>query len=379
MNTIELIMVTGVNNNKFYRMTELGDGTFRVEYGRIGLTSTTEVYPISRWTSKYNEKIKKGYRDVTDLKVQKESGKISFESIEVEEFYTNFQKYVKNSVGRNYQIVSNSVTPQMISEVQGHINELLSCKEDFEKFNKNLISIFTILPRKMDNVKNYLVGPNSNIDLKIQMEQDILDSLSSQVLTNTFDADMSLKDILGCSLEISTEDHSWLSPLILKTNSSKYRPYKIFKVITDSQYFNNWLSAQDNKHTEYLIHGTRNANVFSILKSGLIIRPTNAILSGSVYGDGVYHSAHVDKSLNYTGSDLDKIFFIQNVHMGTPFIYNGWYREGKSISKSQMNYKYLKSQGYDSLYVKPGDGLRNSEYIVYNKEQTRTDYILWMK
>lgn len=57
---IELIMVTEYNSNKFYRMTDTGDGLFKVEYGRVGVTSIDESYPISRWDSKYKEKIKKG-------------------------------------------------------------------------------------------------------------------------------------------------------------------------------------------------------------------------------------------------------------------------------------------------------------------------------
>ncbi len=128
------------------------------------------------------------------------------------------------------------------------------------------------------------------------------------------------------------------------------------------------------------LYGTRNPNVFNILKSGLLIRPSNAAtISGAAYGEGIYHSAHTAKSLNYTGYDNDKIFFIQNVHMGKEYTYNGWYRDGKDISRSQMNYKDLKKLGYDSLYVRPGDGLQNSEYIVYNKEQTITEYLLWLK
>lgn len=65
--------------------------------------------------------------------------------------------------------------------------------------------------------------------------------------------------------------------------------------------------------------------------------------------------------------------------MGNPYTYSGWYRDGKDIGRHQMNYDYLKSKGYDSLYVKPGDGLLNSEYIVYNKEQSITDYLIWLK
>lgn len=104
-----------------------------------------------------------------------------------------------------------------------------------------------------------------------------------------------------------------------------------------------------------------------------------AVISGAAYGEGIYHSAHTAKSLGYTGYDNDKIFFIQNVHMGKPYTYNGWYKDGKDISRNQMNYKDLKALGHDSLYVRPGDGLQNSEYIVYNKEQTITEYLLWLK
>ena len=43
-----LVMVTAINNNKYYDMTEQGD-TLLVKYGRIGSTETTKTYPISKW------------------------------------------------------------------------------------------------------------------------------------------------------------------------------------------------------------------------------------------------------------------------------------------------------------------------------------------
>jgi hypothetical protein len=44
-----------------------------------------------------------------------------------------------------------------------------------------------------------------------------------------------------------------------------------------------------------------------------------------------------------------------------------------------MNYRDLKKRGCDSLYVEAGDGLLNSEYIVYNTEQYFYNYLIWMK
>lgn len=68
-------------------------------------------------------------------------------------------------------------------------------------------------------------------------------------------------------------------------------------------------------------------------------------------------------------------FFLQEVHMGNPFIYDGWFR-GNSFP---LKYDELKKRGFDSTYVKAGNGLRNSEYIVYKSEQTHTQYLVWMK
>ena len=71
-----LICITANNNNKYYRMIPKGD-TFDVEYGRVGASCQHASYPISQWDKKYNEKIKKGYVDQTDL-VKEELGEVLF-------------------------------------------------------------------------------------------------------------------------------------------------------------------------------------------------------------------------------------------------------------------------------------------------------------
>lgn len=376
---IELILVSSENSNKFYRFQDTNDGNFKVEYGRVGVTSINEVYPISRWDSKYREKIKKGYRDVSDLKAQTIDGKITFNSSDVEHFYQCFSRYTKENVGRNYTISSGAVTKAMIDDAQGSINGMLTAKS-VDEFNKNLLYLFTALPRRIADVRHELLRDLEKKDSRVSKEQDILDSLSSQIITNLVQGDQNIEDLLGVKIELIPNLDS-VDKLIMSTNSSKFKPYKLYKIThkARTELFNTWLDKQDNKTCELLIHGTRNPNIFSILKAGLLIRPTNAVISGAAYGEGVYHSAHTDKSLGYTGYDSDKIFLIQNVHMGNPYVYEGWYRDGKGISRQQMRYDYLKSIGNDSLCVKPGDGLRNSEYIVFNADQTNTEYLLWMK
>lgn len=377
MKAVELIMVSADNNNKFYRMVDTEDGYFDVEYGRVGVTSIKERYPISRWDSKYREKIKKGYKDVSDLKITVTEGKIVFNSTDVEHFYKCFSKYTKENVGRNY--TSSAVTRIMVDTAQNFINEMITTST-VDQFNKYLLEVFKVLPRKIVDVRQALLRDFSKKDEYIKEEQDMLDALSSQIITNYLEKDLSLEDLLGIRIEsIPTPD--WVQPLVMSTNTSRYKPYKIYKIthLKRAQKFDDWVKQQSNSSCELLIHGTRNPNILSILKYGLILRPTNAVISGAAYGNGIYHSSHSDKSLNYTGYDSDKIFLIQNVHMGNPYVYSGWYKDGKGLSRSQMHYQHLKSIGHDSLYVKPGDGLRNSEYIVYNEDQTVTEYLIWLQ
>ena len=54
---IKLVCVTSNNNNKFYYMEDLHNGSFKVTYGRVGASETTLTYPISDWNKKYKEKI----------------------------------------------------------------------------------------------------------------------------------------------------------------------------------------------------------------------------------------------------------------------------------------------------------------------------------
>ena len=53
-----MICVTPNNNNKFYNMEEVGDGTFKVEYGRVGAEPTRLTYQMYDWDKKYREKLK---------------------------------------------------------------------------------------------------------------------------------------------------------------------------------------------------------------------------------------------------------------------------------------------------------------------------------
>lgn len=380
MNDTYLMFVgieNGIQSNKYYNMIPSGN-IFTAKYGRVGQRESTKTYPISKWYSVYNSKLRKGYTDITDFKRSTTIVQSSSSNQIFDEFYDRFKTYTRTSVQSNY--ISEGCTQKQIDEAQNVLNGIINNNFlTIDDINKRLLEIYRIIPRRMDDVRSYLVYNKSDVKSIVAREQDALDSMDSVNITHTTDP---LKDLDIIFEEGDQYDIDIINDLLSATNSSHYRIHKVYRIVNPRtrKSFDDFLSKTKNKQCEYLIHGTRNPNVLSILKSGLLIRPTNAaVISGAAYGNGVYHSAHTDKSLGYTGRDNDCIFFIQNVNMGNPYIYEGWYSKGKDLDRSNMNYNYLSKNGYDSLYVKPGDGLRNSEYVVYNAEQTDTSYLVWMK
>lgn len=366
----------GVQSNKFYDMSDNGDGTFTAEYGRVGSSKTSHTYPISKWNSKLNSKLRKGYEDITELKrastvVNSNSGNTVFN-----QFFDILSQYTKSTISTNYLV--DKCSDAQLKKSQELIDTLTSVKSTSDA-NDLLLALYKVIPRKMDNVNNYLVSDISNVPALVKSNRDLLKSMDSSNIIHTTDPFKELNIVFE---EVSKKELKIIEGIINPSNNTRYKIHKVYKVTQNSRikHFEKFISKEDNPKTELLIHGTRNPNVLSILKQGLLIRPSNAAyISGAAYGNGVYHSAHTAKSMGYTGRERDAIFLIQDVHIGNPYTYKGWYRDGKDISRSQMNYKDLKSMGYDSLYVKEGDGLLNSEYIVYDHNQTVTKFIVHFK
>lgn len=369
----------GINSNKFYKMTPTSDGEeFKVEYGRVGKgTPQKTSYPMSKWNRKYGEKLKKGYRDITDLKQGVTVEQVNSNNLDFDKFYEVFSAYASNSVRTNYLV--NTTTAQQLAEAQKQIDTALLCNTVME-INEHLTELFKIVPRRMDNVSDYLINSISDKDQILAREQDAIDGMDSSNIIHTVNP---FKEL---NIEFEELDKSnWSIDILelLKTNNTEKSVHKLYKITKNSAQdaFNNWVTHSKNKTTKLLIHGTRNANIFSILKSDLLVRPSNAVsFAGSVYGDGCYFASSFMKSMNYTGYDSDKLFLLSKVHQGLPFHYKGWYYESDNqLKRRDMNYEYLKSKGYDSLYVESGGNLQRDEYISYNTSQNVIDYLVWMK
>lgn len=381
---IKLICVTANNNNKFYYMEDLNNGTFKVTYGRVGATETTLTYPISQWDKKYNEKLKKGYIDVTEkIANVKKAGELNIEDTDVKDLISFLMSEAKQSIKRDYQISAESVTQEQLDEAQDIIDKINnvvnndSANKETE-VNNYLRQLYVTIPRKMADTRMYFVkNYNEGFVRKLlQAEQSRLDTLKSQVVISNIDESITLEK-LGFTCELASDKDK---EIISKNTDFKLDRHRVFKISNKATeaVFN-----PNNLQTKLLYHGSKNENFLSILQTGLKIRPKGVQTTGSMFGDGIYAANKARKSIGYTslrgsywaGGRSNKAYLaIFEFATGKEWdlldntSYSYWM--GK-IDKSQVN-----ARGCDSVFAKGGIDLKNDEYIVYDSNQCTIRYLI---
>ena len=386
-----LVMTTKDNHNKYYEMQETSE-CIQVKYGRVDSSCIKITKPVSQWNSLIKSKLKKGYKDVTEfVAVVKDSNNVTNNIVYTQELYDIFLKkmmdYRDGLVSITYSVKATQVTKRQLEQAQLYINDLAQVGEnyDIQYVNDLLLKLYTVIPRYMRKVQDYLL-PNISLNKLVEQEQDKLDALSSQVVEQV-NSDIEACDkqpivnTIASTLNISIQvvkDYPDNISYITKQLGSKIKG--LFKVDIDKhkQKYYNYLESNNKDITKghrHLIHGTRCSSVIPIIEQGMKIRPSgNYHFSGKAYGPGIYFSEVTSKSLGYTGYDNDKVLLIYKVFVGNPYVYKGWYR-GNSF---ELTYDQLKQRGYDSTFVEAGNGLLNSEIIVYREEQCYLEYIVWL-
>ena len=393
-----LIMVTAENNNKYYNCFPEGDN-FRVEYGRVNSTKTITNYPMSKWESQISSKIKKGYKDVTDLKTalveEIKTDGTKYKDIEnesVRRIIEKLRSLARDTVKKNYSVSSASVTEEMVYEAQLVINNLISIKS-VNKFNDELLKLFEIIPRKMDNVRSYLIKSTDEIDKVISREQDLLDIMRGQIVTKSTATENKAKEIdnsgitildeMGITMrECTPEEINEIKDCMKESSYHFSRAWRVDNISTRKKY-EEFIKAYNIKNTKLLFHGSRTENWFSILKTGLKIRPTNAITTGAMFGFGSYFAPKCQKSIGYTslggsywanGNDKTAYMALFDTAYGKP--YNVYNFDSKYYS---MSFDKL-PVGCNCLHAHAGNGmLRNDEIVYYKTEQTTIKYLIEIK
>jgi poly [ADP-ribose] polymerase len=256
------------------------------------------------------------------------------------------------------------------------------------------------MPRKMGRVSDHLItidNYSSKFNKLIDDEQKLLDVMEGQVkvanLNKTNNTDiikeetsksLTLLEAMGLIIEPTSDSDVLVIKKQLGEIADKYsNSYKIINKKTQTK-FDNFISKITNKKTELFWHGSRNENWWSIIDTGLVLRPSNAVISGKMFGYNLYFADKARKSYGYTsgrgsywarGNSDEAIMGLYRVHLGNQYhIY-------KHTSECyNLCDKKLKELGnYDSIYAHGGVDLRNDEFIIPLESQCTIEYLVELK
>ena len=434
----KLLCVTADNRNKYYNMFEQPNGTFIGAYGRVDGNESYTTKPMREWDKVYREKTKRKvepYTDKTDLyigesKTVTTGGKKNEvfspkRAAEAVGFIKDLMSHAGQFTQANYNVQVTAVTKAQVEAAQRQLNKLTDLAKVGSKvddFNQALLDLWMIIPRKMKNTKFHLimdpatriindgllnrngepgqskddVGTKQGVNQILVLEQDTLDVMAGQVNANLAEqqdaptgSNKDLLDTLGLDCEIVT-NQSEIEMIKKKMDQNAknsgdqqshrfLRAFRVSNKKTDFD-FEKHISGVKNKGHELLWHGSRNENWWSIIQSRLMIRPTNAVITGKMFGYGIYFADKAVKSIGYTsggyyagGRGNGKGYLaLYDIHKGNQYEVTNHKSEHSSLDWNKLQ----KYGPYDSLFAKGGADLRNNEYIVYQEPQCTLRYIV---
>ena len=427
-----LILVdTKANSNKFYKLELDATGRVSKTYGRVGATGVTNY----EMTGSYgfdiilHAKKRKGYREVdvagdtpaqTGARVDNarlhavaKSGLTTGKASE----NADIARLIERIVRVNAHQILESSGGLMKVDTSGRIQTPLgivtgrSIDQADKLLSQMSVSPASALPSLLEQYLTFVpqkVGSRAgwadtffNAENTIQKQKDFLQQLRDSL--NFYDAQAAAA---ATSPEDTAADAGFKYRLrpVAKTGavfkriealyastkngmhtSSSLNLVRVFELVDTVGAAKYKTIASEIGNEQQLWHGTKAANLLSILRRGLYVQPTSGStiqIAGRMFGDGIYLSRDSTKSLNYSqgywtagARDNNCFMLLNDVAMGSE------YRPTRggfdpAIPREARNTLNKFGKPWNSINVKAGSGgVRNAESIVWNTDQIRARYL----
>ena len=150
---------------------------------------------------------------------------------------------------------------------------------------------------------------------------------------------------------------------------------QVYRVIPQEQQkrFNTYLKKHGIKRVMQLWHGSRNENWLSIIQNGLKLRP-DAIITGKMFGDGIYFAPSSMKSWGYT-SFRGTYWAKGTQNRAFMALYATAYGNPKDVYASQR-FTQDTLDGKNCVHAHAGTALRNDEIIYYSEDAMVLNYLV---
>lgn len=406
---IELIMVDlTANANKVWRGKLFDDDSVITEWGRVGYSLSSKTFPHTgkaQYDKLVKSKIKKGYSPTKTIKTDGTARVMPVNNIsqlaqkQISPKNPVLAKLIDRLITENiHNIVSSTsikydahsglfqtplgvVTPDGISEAR---NILINLKDHYDKGKSNLSLLAEYLKIIPHNYGMKLNAASILSDTFFSKANDTLDALTASFDAVSKSSQPTPKKsdepkVFDIELDILSDQKEW-DRLVKKYYATRkdqhvcknLKPVNIYSlnIKTVSEAFSKKGAPLGSIHE--LWHGSRTANVLSILSKGLRVNPPNSVnKTGALFGRGLYFAVDSTKSLNYSfgywsgGRDSNCFLFVADVALGRCY---------------DPNYGDSIPSGYDSLWAKARKaGVRNDEIVIRNEYQCNLKYLIEFK
>lgn len=404
------------NNNKFWEVTLLEDGTVKSRYGRVGSAGASNVLGSGEnlYASKVREKERKGYRKVDVVSGSSGGGTVAANVAQIaKDEIANADPVVASLIERLAKINKHQIfqatggqmdvdldtgiirTPVgVVSEgnvtaarvILPELDEMVVKGDvDSNTFRSKLNDYLMLIPQKVGSRQGWhkdvlpdhaaVIKQNALLDqleASIEIAQKKISDASKIAAGDrprTFD--VHLKVLTGPETDRITQYYK--HTINSRHGSAKLTPKRFFSVEIASMRKAWEADGMRLDNQMELWHGTRAHNLLSILKGGLIVPKSGGSINvtGRMFGDGLYFSDQSTKALNYAhgywdGGSRDNLcyMFLADIGMGKQY-------------QPQRPFSGVPPKGYDSTNVRGGTaGVLNNEMIVYRTGQANLKYLI---
>ena len=386
--------MSGSGKNETLTM-EAHDDIFTVERGNTGVRWNNkrkiQKYPIEEWDSIFASFIKQGWKLYDTEKREKKKIKgaafglngVVYKELEdsyVAELVGKLTTYANQMVEQEFQKSITDVPDSAFEKAKNFLDDLARDYRDIDNkaFNMRLVELFSILPRRIDIMSKYLAAADATETDRaeiIEKERDRYDTLYTVLRGGNINLDGKETILEAFGLEIrrfNDEELAFVKKKLYGQADKLVGGWRVINKMTEKR-FNAYCEKEnltEKSGIDYLFHGSRSENWWSIITNGLTINPVGVVTTGKMFGHGTYFAPDAIKSLGYTsrggskwanGNQLTGYMGIYKVATGK--------RYSPSSSDSSLNWAKLQqiAPGTHCTWCSRGGqiGLRMDEVIVY--------------
>lgn len=425
----EMLMMfdTKLNCNKFYEVI-INSNDVIIRYGRVGSVGQEKTYfgeGEKKFNSLIKSKEKKGYKKIEidsgvnvksvgnnnvmkkaleQIKYNDDRSKILIEYISKANIHsitknTNISYDENSGVFKTPIGIVGKESVIKAELILNKIEDIIKNKDiDDKNVEKDLFSLnedyFILIPNKIKNArdKKFLLFNTESVDNQRSICQSLLETIEllkdlkekpSKELKKEDEIEEKLFDIEIEHVK-DKENFEKICELYEKTkNNSHGRAISnsvvnnVFKIKMNNQMEKFDKKSKEIGNVKQLWHGTRMSNILSIFSRGLLMpKQSPGVKAGAMFGYGLYFADQSSKSLQYcdglyyasNSKRSNRIYmFLTSVALGKQFIPDG-------------STQSCPPKGFDSYFAKEGiSGVRNNEFIVFDCDQIKFDYLLEIK